>query len=52
MRDNRSRFRLVLTVNIILIVLAIYISITNGVFDMSVMDVIRTLLRLGSSPEQ
>ncbi|MGM0714251.1 iron ABC transporter permease [Brevibacillus parabrevis] len=52
MRDNRSRFRLVLTVNIILIVLAIYISITNGVFDMSVMDVVRTLLRLGSSPEQ
>lgn len=36
---------------VFLIVAAIYVSLTNGAFDMSVMDVIRTLLRIDSAPE-
>ncbi|EJL45973.1 iron ABC transporter permease [Brevibacillus agri] len=51
MPEKKSRFRLLLTVNILLIVAAIYISLTNGVFDMSVMDVVRTLLRIEPSAD-
>ncbi|MCM3145765.1 iron ABC transporter permease [Brevibacillus sp. MER 51] len=46
MPDRKARFRLLLLVNIALIFLAIYISLTNGVFDMTVLDVIQTLLRI------
>ncbi|MED1950240.1 iron ABC transporter permease [Brevibacillus centrosporus] len=37
--------------SVLLIAAAIYISLTNGVFDMGVMDVIRTLLRIDPVPE-
>ncbi|KZE49048.1 iron ABC transporter permease [Brevibacillus parabrevis] len=51
MREKRSRFGLILTVNIVLVVVAIYISLTNGVFDMTVMDIVRTLLRIDQSDD-
>ena len=34
---------------VLLILVASYLHITNGVFDMSVMDVIKTLLRIESN---
>jgi len=36
---------------LLLILVASYLHITNGVFDMSVMDVIKTLLRIESNPK-
>lgn len=33
------------------IAIALYLSLTNGTFDMSVLDVVRTLLRLNPTPE-
>ncbi|MDF2725152.1 MAG: transport system permease protein [Paenibacillus sp.] len=43
---SKSRFALVLSAILAIIACAVYLSITNGTFDMSVMDVAKTLLRL------
>jgi iron complex transport system permease protein len=46
-----KRYWLVLFSNIVMILVAIYISLTNGVFDLSVQDVLKTLLRMDPVPE-
>lgn len=46
-----SRYMLTLLVFILLTLVAGYFHLTNGVFDMSVMDVIKTLLRIDPNPK-
>lgn len=48
---KQRRFWTVLTVGILIAIAAAYLSLTNGTFDMSVLDVIKTLLGLNSQPE-
>ncbi|GAA0382331.1 iron ABC transporter permease [Paenibacillus motobuensis] len=48
---TQRRFWTVLTVGILIAVAAAYLSLTNGTFDMSVLDVIKTLLGIDSRPE-
>ncbi|WP_369903070.1 FecCD family ABC transporter permease [Bacillus manliponensis] len=48
---TKVRYVTTLTILICLIMMAVYISITNGTFDMSITDVIRTLLRINPIPE-
>ncbi|MBB3112568.1 iron complex transport system permease protein [Paenibacillus phyllosphaerae] len=50
---NRSKKRLwsVLIVTWFIIAAAVYISITNGTFDISVKDVVKTLLRIDPVPD-
>lgn len=50
-RTSGARTAALWGLSVLLIIAAIYVSLTNGVFDMSVMDVIRTLLRIDSVPE-
>ena len=52
MHDGNSRRKYILTVLIlaVLIMAVMYISVTNGVFDMTVMDVLRTIFRMDPNP--
>lgn len=45
-KQNRSRFFITMSALIGAILIAIYIHITNGTFDMSVKDIVTTLLRM------
>ncbi|MGG1878844.1 iron ABC transporter permease [Paenibacillus cisolokensis] len=45
------RFRVVLAGGLVIVLAAIYFSLTNGTFDMSIRDVFRTLLRLEADPD-
>lgn len=52
MRKNTSRvFVLTISILMLFIVGASYLHITNGVFDMSVIDVVKTLLRIEPNPK-
>ncbi len=52
MRKNTSRvFVLTISLLILFILGASYLHITNGVFDMSVIDVVKTLLRIEPNPK-
>jgi iron complex transport system permease protein len=50
-KNSAVRYWIVLLVSVAIILVAIYVSLTNGVFDMTVMDVIRTFLRLDPLPD-
>ncbi|GKS14601.1 iron ABC transporter permease [Paenibacillus chitinolyticus] len=50
-KQSFSRYMLVLLTGIGLIVIAAYTSLTNGSFDITVGDVVNTLLRIDPSPE-
>ncbi|NEW06380.1 iron ABC transporter permease [Paenibacillus sp. SYP-B3998] len=53
MRSAYKRsYATVLIVGSGLILLTVYMSLTNGAFDITVMDVIRTLLRIDPKPDQ
>lgn len=43
---KRGRLWAVFFISAVIIATAVYISLTNGAFDISVMDVVKTLLRL------
>ncbi|WP_251553382.1 FecCD family ABC transporter permease [Neobacillus muris] len=45
-RDSWQRYLLMMTVLVCLMMVAIYLSLTNGTFDLSMADIIRTLLRI------
>ncbi|MGA8942610.1 MAG: iron ABC transporter permease [Thermoactinomyces sp.] len=45
------RYRLILVTNICLIFAAIYVSLTNGTFDLTVTDVLRTIFRINPVTE-
>lgn len=45
------RYLITMIVTLFLIILTIYVSLTNGTFDMSIKDIIRTLFRLNSNTE-
>jgi iron complex transport system permease protein len=45
-RGTSNRYRTVMLVSFALILITMYVSLTNGTFDISVKDVIQTLLRL------
>lgn len=49
---SKKRYITVLIVGVFIALLTMYISLTNGVFDISVGDVIRTLLRIDPKPDQ
>ncbi|MGM9923657.1 MAG: FecCD family ABC transporter permease [Bacillus sp. (in: firmicutes)] len=51
-KQNMQRYAMTLLVLGALIVIAIYVSLTNGTFDLTVKDVLRTLLRINPLPEQ
>ncbi|WMT39954.1 iron ABC transporter permease [Paenibacillus sp. D2_2] len=48
---TQRRFWRVLVIGILLAVASAYLSLTNGTFDMSVLDVIKTLLKINPQPE-
>lgn len=48
---SRKRFWTVMVAGGLLAVAAAYLSLTNGTFDMSVSDVVKTLLRIHPAPE-
>jgi iron complex transport system permease protein len=48
---SKGRYAIVLAAGIGVILVAAYISLTNGSFDMTVMDIVRTLLRIDPQPE-
>ena len=50
-KKNSRVFLLVVIILFLLIVGAGYLHITNGVFDMSMIDVLKTLLRIESNPK-
>lgn len=50
-KADRMRRWTVVIVALAIILLASYISLTNGTFDMTVADVVKTLLRIDSTPE-
>ncbi len=50
-KKTSNRFVLSISMLILLILVSSYLHITNGVFDMSVMDVIKTLLRIEPNPK-
>ncbi|AJS59356.1 FecCD family ABC transporter permease [Paenibacillus sp. IHBB 10380] len=49
---SKQRYVTVLAVGIGMILVTMYVSLTNGVFDITVQDVIRTLLRIDPKPDQ
>lgn len=49
--NTPRRLTLVVTAALALILVTVYVSVTNGTFDMSVGDVLRTLLRINPLPE-
>ncbi|WP_054956512.1 FecCD family ABC transporter permease [Paenibacillus dakarensis] len=50
-KSSPVRLAAVLSAGILIVVIAFYLSLTNGTFDMSVTDVFRTLLRVNPEPE-
>jgi len=50
-KNTSSVFFLTMSMLLLLILVASYLHITNGVFNMSVMDFIKTLLRIESNPK-
>lgn len=48
---SRKRFWTVVAAGLLLAAAAAYLSLTNGTFDMSVPDVVTTLLRIHPTPE-
>jgi iron complex transport system permease protein len=50
-KDSAGRYWMVLLACCGIILVAIYVSLTNGVFDITVMDVIKTLLRIDPVPD-
>ncbi|MBD1382818.1 FecCD family ABC transporter permease [Metabacillus arenae] len=50
-KDSVRRFWLVLTASFVMTLAAIYVSLTNGAFDIAVMDVLRTLFRIDPVPD-
>ncbi|ATO49655.1 iron ABC transporter permease [Brevibacillus laterosporus] len=50
-KTSTTRFWTVIVASICLGLLATYISVTNGEFDMTIKDVINTLLRIDPNPE-
>ncbi|OPA79470.1 iron ABC transporter permease [Paenibacillus selenitireducens] len=51
LRQPARRYGVVLITSMILILISIYISLTNGEFDMTVRDIVETLLRIHPVPE-
>jgi iron complex transport system permease protein len=50
-KDSAARFRAVLFGSAAAVLAAAYVSLTNGAFDISVADVLKTLLRIDPVPE-
>lgn len=50
-KKSASWFRIVLAGSLVLILAAAYVSLTQGMYDMTVLDVVRTLLRIDPVPE-
>ncbi len=46
---HQTRFLIVLITAVILSIVVMYISVTNGTFDISALDVLKTLLRIHTS---
>jgi iron complex transport system permease protein len=51
LKNSAGRYWAVLLINVGIVLVAIYISLTNGVFDMTVIDVLKTLLRIDPVPD-
>lgn len=51
-KDSLRRYSTVLIVSIILILLAVYVSLTNGTYDLSVRDILETLFRINPTPDK
>lgn len=51
-KHSYSQFALLMLVLLLLLVLAIYLSLTSGSFDISVMDIMKSLLHLNSDDDQ
>lgn len=49
-RDSLKRYSTVIVVSIILILAAMYISISNGTYDISIKDLIDTIFRINPNP--
>lgn len=49
-RDSFKRYSTVIVVSIILILVAMYISISNGTYDISIKDLINTIFRINPDP--
>ncbi|SDC90359.1 iron complex transport system permease protein [Paenibacillus sp. UNCCL117] len=50
-KDTNLRFWTVLGAGFALLLAAVYVSLTNGSFDLTITDVVRTLLRIDPVPE-
>ncbi|SFC00935.1 bacillibactin ABC transporter integral membrane protein [Bacillus sp. 491mf] len=50
-RDSWQCYMVTFSVILFLVIVSIYISLTNGTFDMTVMDIIRTVFRINPVPE-
>ncbi|ABS22645.1 iron ABC transporter permease [Bacillus cytotoxicus] len=50
-RDLNKRYAMTMGITISFILGAIYISVTNGTFDISIIDVFRTIFRINPVPE-
>ncbi|MEK3721396.1 iron ABC transporter permease [Paenibacillus sp. FSL H8-0034] len=46
------RFAAVMVVGTVILLITLYMSLTSGTFDMTVQDVLRTLLRIDQKPDQ
>ncbi|EOV9526652.1 FecCD family ABC transporter permease [Bacillus cytotoxicus] len=51
LRDLNKRYAMTMGITISFILGAIYISVTNGTFDISIIDVFRTIFRINPVPE-
>ncbi|SDY38594.1 iron ABC transporter permease [Bacillus sp. 166amftsu] len=51
LRGSTQRYIITMSIIIFFILSVIYISLTNGTFDIAITDVIRTLLRINPAPE-
>ncbi len=49
LKSSNQRFGMTMGILIFLILCAIYISLTNGTFDITITDVFKTLFRIVSS---
>lgn len=49
-KDSLKRYSIVIVVSIILILAAMYISISNGTYDISIKDLIDTIFRINPDP--
>ena len=51
LKSSSQRFGMTMGISIFLILCAIYISLTNGTFDITITDVCKTLLRIDPVPD-